>query len=87
MIYLIPCVMAAAFLAACAAYCRLTRPRRVPLAQLANPEPMPGEQLAAFPVDTGPLLLLSEKAAANDALEIEIAAMSDAAEREIGPVQ
>jgi hypothetical protein len=40
-----------------------------------------------FPVDTGPLLLLGEKAAALPALEREVRAMIEAAEREIGPVQ
>lgn len=41
----------------------------------------------ADPFDTGPLLLLSDKAAALDAHEREVKAMCEAAERKIGPVQ
>lgn len=37
-----------------------------------------------FPADTGPLLIISEAMAANDALEREIQAMIEAAERIIG---
>ena len=38
-----------------------------------------------FPVDTGPLLILSDKTAANAALEREIRAMGDEAEGKIPP--
>ena len=44
--------------------------------RLADPTPMPGELgYGPFPVDTGPLLILSDKAAANAALERDVAAM------------
>jgi hypothetical protein len=54
-------------------------PRRF-MAELAEP-------YGPFPVDTGPLLLVSEALAANDALEREVRAMIRAAERKIGPIQ
>jgi mono/diheme cytochrome c family protein len=47
----------------------------------------PRDLAGPFPVDTGPMLLLGEKAAALVAHEREVRAMIVAAEREIGPVQ
>ena len=71
------------------------RGERIPLARLADPAPLPGElpragflqisQYGPFPVDTGPLLILSDKTAANAALEREIRAMGDEAEGKIPP--
>jgi hypothetical protein len=46
-----------------------------------------GPGYGPFPVDTGPLLIVGDALAANDALEREVKAMIRAAEREIGPVQ
>ena len=44
--------------------------------RLADPEPLPGEPgYGRFPADTGPLLLLSEAAAAVEAHEREVQAM------------
>lgn len=65
----------------------------VPLARLADPAPLPGELVliesvyGAFPVDTEPLLLLSDAAAANAQLEREVQEMIRKAERKIGPVR
>jgi hypothetical protein len=47
----------------------------------------PRDLPAPFPVNTDPLLLLSEKAVALVQLEREVRAMIVAAEREIGPIQ
>ena len=88
MIYIVPLVVAVVFLAACAVFCWLTREERVPLARLADPAPMPGDAAyGPFPVDTAPLLLLSESMAAVVALEREVREMCVAADRLIGPVQ
>jgi hypothetical protein len=47
----------------------------------------PPAQYGPFPVDTGPLLIISEALAANDALEREVRGLIRAAERKIGEVQ
>jgi hypothetical protein len=60
-----------------------------------EPELVPGprfvpvlpEPYGPFPVDTGPLLIVSEALAANDALEREVKAMVREAYRKIGPVR
>ena len=71
-------------------------PREFPPAEYVAGPPWqgaagPGFELQAsygpFPVDTGPLLLLSESMAALDAHEREVRAMMDAADRQIGPVR
>ena len=55
---------------------------RAPVERLADPEPLPGEPgYGPFPVDTGPLLILGEHAAALAAHEREVAAMIREAER------
>lgn len=59
------------------------RPARVPLARLADPRPLPGE-LSPFP-ETGPLLIWSERMAANDAIGREVDEMIRAAERKARP--
>ena len=51
----------------------------------AIPRPQPLSVAGLFPVDTGPLLILSEKNAANAQLEREIKAMVQAAEAAIPP--
>jgi len=57
-------------------------PPRVPLDRLADPAPLPWETwYGPFPVDTAPLLILSESAAALVALEREVAQMVADAER------
>jgi hypothetical protein len=68
------------------------REPRIPLGRLADPAPLPGElareaAYGPFPADTGPLLIISEALAANDALEREVKGLIRAAERKIGPVQ
>jgi hypothetical protein len=58
------------------------QPAQVPVARLADPEPLPWERwYGPFPADTAPLLLLSESAAALVALEREITQMIADAER------
>ena len=57
---------------------------RVPLARLADPRPLPSE-LRPFPVDTGPLLLVSEAMAAAMAITREVEEMTRAAERKARP--
>jgi hypothetical protein len=55
---------------------------RAPVERRADPEPPPGEPgYGPFPVDTGPLLILGEHAAALAAHEREVAAMIREAER------
>jgi hypothetical protein len=58
------------------------QPAQMPLAHLADPEPLPWERwYGPFPADTAPLLLLSESAAALVALEREITQMIADAEQ------
>ena len=65
----------------------MTRPETVPVARLADPEPLPGEGgYGPFPVDDGRLLLLSEAAAAVEAHGREVDAMIARAS-ELGMVQ
>ena len=55
---------------------------RAPVERRADPEPPPGEPgYGPFPVDTGPLLILGEHAAALAAHEREVQAMIREAER------
>ena len=86
MIYFLPVMIALAFLAACAGFCWGTREDRTPLARLDGPAPLPYE-VVPFPADTRPLLLLSEQAAAQAALELEIRQLAREAERRIGRVR
>jgi hypothetical protein len=82
----VPVLAAVLFLAMVAGFCWLTREpraRRVPLARLADPAPLPGE---AFPDDTV-LILWSEQAAALAAHEHEVAGLIEQAERQIGRVR
>lgn len=68
-------------------------PGELPRAGRFDVEYLPGPPFAGAVdcgyelVDTGPLLLLSDKMAANAALEREIKAMAAEAERRIGPIR
>jgi hypothetical protein len=67
MMYVVPVFVAAGFLVAVAAFCWLTRPGPESRAErLADPAPLPGE--VPFPVDTGPLLIVSELTSAGEAI-------------------
>jgi hypothetical protein len=84
-IYLVPVLAAVLFLAMVAGFCWLTREpraRRVPLARLADPAPLPGE---IFPEVQG-VILWSEQQAALDAHEREVAHLIAEAEWRIGRV-
>jgi hypothetical protein len=58
----------------------------VPLARLADPAPLPWEPPAPWPVDTGPLLIMSEQMAANAALAREVEWLIRESYERIGPV-
>jgi hypothetical protein len=67
------------------------REPRIPLARLADPTPLPGERASErgygpWPVDTGPLLIVSETTATGVALEREIRQRCAEAERLFGRV-
>lgn len=84
--YWVPLVIAVLFLAAVAAYSRLTRlAPESRVTRLADPAPRPGE-LPPFP-DTGPLWIVSEDLARGDQYARENPWLWDQAERQIGPVQ
>jgi hypothetical protein len=86
MMYVVPVLAAVLFLVMVGGFCWLTReprPRRVPLARLADPAPLPGE---VFPELHG-IMLWSEQQAALAAHEREVAALIAEAEWRIGRVQ
>jgi hypothetical protein len=86
-IYLVPVLAAVVFLAMVAGFCWLAReprPARIPLARLADPEPLPCEM---FPAGTERLLLWSEQQAALAAHEREVRHLIEEAEYRIGRVR
>jgi hypothetical protein len=62
------------------------REPRIPIDRLADPAPLPGEQAVygPFPVDTGPLLIVSDSMAAIDRHTREVEELCRLAEERIG---
>lgn len=83
-IYLVPLGVAAAFLLAAWAFCRLTRdPPESRVHRLADPAPMPGE-LDPFPVDLATVHTRSDATAATESFEREIERITRWGERRWG---